>query len=218
VLASGVVQPGLDDAIAAFQRDTGRIVVVSYGPSPRLIQRLKNGERFDMVVATPGTFEAVGLGERAARDGLDVGRVGIGAVTRASTTGPDISTTSAFKNAVLGAREIVFTTGSSGTYFEGLLRKLDMYDQVEHRIRRYSSGPEVLEHVHEAADGVLGFAPLTELGRHMDARLRAVGPLPAEIQNYVLYRVLAITDDATTFANYLVGETAKRVFVAAGIE
>ena len=48
---------------------------------------------------------------------------------------------------LLAAESVVFTRGSSGVYFEALLKKMGLYEQVEGKITRYDDGASAIEHV-----------------------------------------------------------------------
>jgi len=54
---------------------------------------------------------------------------------------------------VLAAESIVFNRASSGIYFENLLKKMEIYDQVQARTTRYADGAAVMEHVLKAKAG-----------------------------------------------------------------
>jgi len=53
---------------------------------------------------------------------------------------PDISSSDALKRSVLAADSIVFNRASSGIYFENLLKKMEIYEQVQAKATRYADG------------------------------------------------------------------------------
>ena len=50
----------------------------------------------------------------------------MGVAVRAGAPMPDISNVEALKRSVLAAESLVFTRGSSGVYFEALLKKMGL--------------------------------------------------------------------------------------------
>ena len=136
---------------------------------------------------------------------------------------PDIANAEAIKRAVLEAESIVFNRASSGLYFEGLLKKMGVYEQIEAKAARYATGAEVMEHVLKGKGKEVGFGPITEILQYKDKGLRLVGPLPAEIQNLTAYVAVPMSagankEAAQAFVRFLGGPVGKPLFVAAGIE
>jgi molybdate transport system substrate-binding protein len=143
-------------------------------------------------------------------------------VIRPGAPVPDISSAEAIKHTVLEAESIVFNRASSGLYFESLLKKMGIYEQVESKSARYATGAEVMEHTLKGKGREVGFGPITEILQYKEKGLRLVGPLPAEIQNYTSYVAVAMSAASNKAAaqelvRYL-GGAGKPLFVAAGID
>ena len=172
VLSGGAIEPGLNAAAAAFQKATGHAVKVTYNTTPQIRKRVAGGETFDVVIAPPGAMKEFAAAGKIEAGGVDVGRVGMGVVIRPGAPVPDISSADAIKHTVLEAESIVFNRASSGLYFEGLLKKMGVYDQIESKAARYATGAEVMEHVLKGQGTEVGFGPITEIvhdgGRHDD--------------------------------------------------
>jgi len=142
---------------------------------------------------------------------------------RAGAPAPDISTGEALKRSVLAAESLVFTRGSSGVYFEGLLKKMGIYEQVVGKITRYDDGETAFEHVLRGKGNEVSFGQITEIRLFRDKGLRLVGPLPAEVQNYTTYASAPMTarpnvEVARAFVRHLGSPDGKALFAAAGIE
>jgi molybdate transport system substrate-binding protein len=146
----------------------------------------------------------------------------MGVVIRPGAPVPDIASADAIRKTVLEAESVVFNTASSGIYFEDLLKKMGIFDQIQSRTARYATGAEVMLHVAKGKGKEVGFGPITEILQYKDKGVRLVGPLPAEIQNLTSYTAVAMTagtqkDVANQFVKY-VGGAGKPIFVAAGVE
>jgi molybdate transport system substrate-binding protein len=223
VLSAGAVEPGLKAAAAAFQKESGHEAKITFATAPQLRKRVGGGEVADVVIAPPALLEEFAKEGKIAQDRVTVGRVGMGVAVRPGAPVPDISNADALKRSVLDAESIVFNRASSGIYFENLLKKMGIYEQVESKTTRYADGAAVMEHVLKGKGKEIGFGPVTEILQHKEKGLKLVGPLPAEVQNYTSYSAVAMTasgnaDIARAFVRFVSSPAGKTLFVAAGIE
>jgi molybdate transport system substrate-binding protein len=222
VLSGGAVEPGLNAAAAAFEKASAHSVKITYNTTPQMRKRVSAGDTFDVVIAPPAAIKDFAAAGKVEEGGVNVGRVGLGVVIRPGAPVPDISSAEAIKHTVLEAESIVFNRASSGLYFESLLKKMGIYEQVESKSARYATGAEVMEHTLKGKGREVGFGPITEILQYKEKGLRLVGPLPAELQNYTAYVAVPMSagsnkDVAGAFVRFL-GGPGKPLFVAAGIE
>jgi molybdate transport system substrate-binding protein len=223
VLSAGAIEPGLKAAAAAFQKASGHEVKISFNTAPQIRKRIEGGDLQDIVIAPPAAIEEFAKAGKLTAERASVGRVGLGVAVRPGAPGPDISSAAALRQSVLEAESIVFNRASTGLYFEGLLKKMGVYDQVEKKTTRYDDGASVMEHVLKGKGREIGFGAITEILLHRGHGLRLVGPLPAEVQNYTSYTASVMSaapaaGAAKDFIRYLGTPEAKAAFVAAGIE
>lgn len=223
VLSAGAIEPGLKAVAAAFQRETGHEVRITFNTAPQLRKRIAAGEAWDVVIAPPAVVEEFVKTGRAAAERVHVGRVGLGVAVRPDAPVPDVSNAEALKRTVLEADSLVFNRASTGLYFEGLLKKMGVYEQVEGKTARYPDGASVMEHLLRGKGKEVGFGPVTEILLFRDKGLRLVGPLPADLQNYTSYTAVPTAGGpdaaaASAFVRYLGSPAGKALFVAAGIE
>lgn len=223
VLSAGAIEPGLKAAAAAFQKESGHGAKITFATAPQLRKRVGGGEVADVVIAPPAVLEEFAKEGKIAQDRVTVGRVGMGVAVRPGAPVPDISSADALKRSVLEAESIVFNRASSGIYFENLLKKMGIYEQVESKATRYADGAAVMEHVLKGKGKEIGFGPITEILQHKEKGLKLVGPLPTEVQNYTSYSAVAMTasgnaDIARAFVRFVSSPAGKALFVAAGIE
>ena len=146
----------------------------------------------------------------------------MGVAVRAGAAAPDIASGDAFKKSLLGVDGVVFSRGSSGLYFEGLLKKMGIADQIHGKVTRYDEGASVFEHVLKSKGSEVGVGQITEIRLFRDKGLRLVGPLPADVQNFTSYAAASMTPASSTegrdFVRYLGSPAAKALFASAGIE
>lgn len=224
VMSGGAIEPGLKAVADAYRKQTGADVKISFNTTPQMRTRVGSGESFDVVIAPPAAIEEFAKAGRVA-DGerANVGRVGGGIAVRDGAPQPDISSSEAVKRAMLEAESVVFNRASTGLYFENLLKKMGIYEQIEARTTRYPDGASVMEHVVRGKGREIGFGPITEILLYRDKGLKLVGPLPPEIQNYTSYTAVPMAaatnrDGALAFLRYLATPAAKALFVTHGIE
>lgn len=222
VLSGGAIEPGLHAAAHAYEKQTGHTVKITFNTTPQIRKRVGSGETFDVVIVPPAAVKEFAAAGKVEPGGVDVGKVGMGVVIRPGAPAPDIASAEAIKRAVLEAESIVFNSASSGIYFENLLKKMGIYDQIVSRVTRYATGAEVMEHVLKGKGKEVGFGPITEILLFKEKGLRLVGPLPAEIQNLTAYVAVPMSAGgnkalAAEFTRYL-GGPGRPMFVAAGID
>jgi len=223
VLSGGAIEPGLRAATDAFEKQSGHQVRITFNTAPQIQKRVEGGDVFDVVIAPPSIIDALVRSGKVIAGGPSVGRVGLGVAVREGAPLPAIGTTDALKQSVLSAGGIVFNRASTGLYFEGLLRKLDLWTAVEGKTLRYADGASVLDHVRNGKGGDIAFAAITEILLYKDKGVRFVGPLPADVQNYTSY-VASLTPQgvgsaaAKALAAYFATPPSKQRFAAAGVE
>ena len=186
---------------------------------------MESNPAFDVVIAPPaviGDFAAAG---KLAETRANVGRVGMGVAVREGAPLPDISSADALKRSVLEAESLVFNRASTGLYLESLLKKMEVYAQVEGKTTRYADGASVMEHVikgeGKGSGREIGFGAMTEILLYQGKGLKLVGPVPAEVQNYTAYTAAPLASSAQAavaqqFVTFLSGP-GKPLFVAAGV-
>ena len=221
VLSGGAIEPGLKSAAAAFEKATGHTVKITFNTTPQMLKRIEGGDTFDVVIAPPGAVKK--FAGKVDEGGVNVGRVGSGVTVRPGAPVPVIATGEDVKKAVLEADSIVFNTASTGIYFENLLKKWGIFDEVKGKSVRYTTGAEVMKHVLKGKGKEVGFGPITEILLEKEHGIILVGPFPAEIQNYTSYTAVPMSagtqkDVAQAFVKFLGGPVGKPLFVKAGIE
>ncbi|MFO1310852.1 MAG: substrate-binding domain-containing protein [Burkholderiales bacterium] len=223
VLSGGAIEPGLRAAAGAFEKQSGHTVRITFNTAPQIQKRVEGGDKFDVVIAPPAVIEPLAKLGAVVAGGPSVGRVGLGAAVREGAPAPDIVTTDALRKTVLDADAIVFNRASTGVYFEGLLKKLDLWTAVEGKVTRYADGASVLEHVKNGKGRDIAFAAVTEILLYKDKGIRFVGPLPPDVQNYTSYTASLTPQGngsaaARELAAFFATSQSRQLFAAAGVE
>ena len=108
-------------------------------------------------------------------------KVGIGVAVKEGAPLPDIKTVEAFKRTLLAAKSVAYIDpkagGSSGIYFDGLLARLGIADEVRPKAK-LKQGGHVADLV-ASGEAELGVHQISEILPVKGVVL--VGPLPAEV-------------------------------------
>lgn len=223
VLSAGAVELGLETAAAAFEKQTRHVVKITFNTVPQVRTRIEGGERYDVVIATPAALDEFAKAGKIGKERAAIGRTGMGVAVRSGAAVPDIANGDAFKRSILAVDGLAFSRGSSGIYFEGLLKKMGIADQIQSKVTRFDDAGSAFEHLLKGKGNDVGVGQITEIRRFRDKGLRLVGPLPADLQNYTSYTAAPMTagsnaEGAREFVRYLGTPAAKALFAAAGIE
>jgi molybdate transport system substrate-binding protein len=223
VLAAGGMQPGLNAAAKVFRAKTGVEAKFTYEPPVDLGKRVAGGEAADIVVSSPAVIAELSKAGKVLPDGqMHLGRVGVGVVVREGAPLPDVSSTQALKGSLIDAEAVVYNTASSGTYIDGMLKKIGVFDQIQGKLIRLWDGTAVMHHLMEGRAKEFGFGGITDILLYRDRGLQLAGPLPAEIQNYANYSAAVISvapnaEGAKAFMTYLASPDGRALFLANGI-
>jgi molybdate transport system substrate-binding protein len=222
VISSVGVKAALEQLVPQFERTSDHKVKMTFGTAVPLKRQIDGGESFDVVILTPALVEdLVKQGKVAAGTSANVAKSGIGVAIRAGAPKPDIGTAEAFKRAVLNAKAIAYSKeGQSGAAMARIIDRLGIAEQMRSKtVLETRSGLTAANVVEGTAE--LAFVLISEILPIAGAEL--AGPLPAELQNYVVFvaGVSAGTRDAAAakaFIDFLRGPAAAPVLAAKGME
>src|SRR3989441_9172321 len=115
VLSAGAVEPGLRAAAAAFQKQSGHGVNITFNTAPEIRKRIAGGDAFDVVIAPPAALDEFAGAGKVTADRANLGRVGLGVAVRPGAAAPDISGGGEAKRSGLQTRTIVFHRAPRGS-------------------------------------------------------------------------------------------------------
>lgn len=225
VMSAGAVKAMLVALGAEFERGTGNKLDLNFGTAGSLRDRLKAGEKADLVILSESAIDALettGLFVRGSR--TDLGRTVTGVVVKEGAPLPDISTPEAFKAALLKASSVAYTDpeagGSSGTMFAALLEKLGIAAEVNKKAVLGKGGVDVATSIAEGR-AEIGTTFISEVLPVKGAKV--VGTLPGALHNSNTYTA-AITagsasgEAAAALLRHLTNPAGRARWTAAGLE
>jgi molybdate transport system substrate-binding protein len=211
----------VDELKPQFERTTGHKLAIKYDGSPLLQKAIEAGEGFDIVLLTVDSMDTIAKGGKIdAATRKIVARSGLGVAMRAGAKKPDISTTEAFKQAMLKAKSIAYVTvGVSGRHFITMCERLGIADEVKAKGKTKPSG-NVAELV-SAGEAELAIQQVSELLSTPGVEL--VGPLPPELQLTTIFTAAlagesSAPDAAKSFMDFLATPEAIAIIKAKGME
>jgi molybdate transport system substrate-binding protein len=183
ILSGAAMRTFLNEIVPLFEQANGARVDVEYRLTSVLKKEIAEGIAFDIaLLPRPEIDELAQAGRIAAGATADVARSTVGLCVRSGAAKPDIATVPAFKAALTAARSISYSDGPSGAYVEDLLGKLGLAEAMAAKTR-LTSRP-VAELV-AAGEAEIGLQQIVAILPVKGADL--VGPLPAELQNVIIY-------------------------------
>jgi len=222
VLGDNPLRPALIEIGEAFRRDTGRHVEFVFGPSPVIHKKVADGETADLLVIQPDFVAAlIKSGKVVPGEHPLIGRVGIGLAGRADAPVRDVGTVEAFRQVLLDADSLIFNTVASGNHFATVLERLGIAESVKAKVVRLPPGAGAYERVIQGKgnDLAVGTIPIIRVTKGV----RLIGPLPPELQSYLVYAAAPMTGAASpqtakTFIAFLASPAARALFLANGVE
>ena len=185
IMAPWAIATVLAVAGPEFERATGHKLNVSVDLAAVVVQRVNAGEAFDIAVATPQQIDAlVKDGKLLADTRADLTKAGIGVEVKKGAPKPDISTVDAFKRAMLAAKTIGYLKiGTSGQMVAAAFAKIGLTEAVKDKL--ILPEDDVVSEMVAAGKIEIGMVNISQILTSEGVDL--VGPLPAEIQSYIIF-------------------------------
>lgn len=212
-MSSGSAEPALDGVAEAFTSSSGHEVAITYNAVV---------EPFDVLVASREAMERRFGGTGVLdRDGVCIGRMGIGVATRTGAPTPDIADRDSLRTALLAADTILITDNhTSGRHMEAVMERLGVYRTVAARIERHQTGPAALERLIGGDGDELAFLSANEIRLYTHRGATLVGMVPDSVQKLREFVAVAAAesskrDVARCFVQFCGGDGAH-IFASHG--
>jgi molybdate transport system substrate-binding protein len=220
VLSTTAFKGVLEELGPQFEKATENKVVLSFAPTAVIKTQIEQGAAFDVAVLTSAVNDGLASAGKIVPDSRRiVARAGMGVAILNGAPKPDLSTVEAFKAALMNAKSVGFNgQGASRAGFEALFQKLGIADALASKIKLLQTG---------APEGVakgeveIGLGPISEI--IPTPGVQVAGPLPADIQTYLVLSAGISSDSKATaaaaaFINFLAGPSVVPVLKAKGME
>jgi molybdate transport system substrate-binding protein len=219
VLASTAMKTVLEELGPQFEQATGNKVDFAFAPAAVLKAKIDQGAAFDVAILTAPLTDGLAGEGKIDTMRTTIAHAGIGVAIHKGAPKPDISTTAAFKQALLNAKSIGFTAaGASGVYLKTLFEKLGIADELKPKLKPLegAAGEATAN-----GDIEIGLTQISEILPYANAEL--LGPLPSDIQSYTSFSAAVSAaskeaDVAKAFIKSLAAPAALAAIKAKGME
>jgi molybdate transport system substrate-binding protein len=224
VLSAGAVGPALKALAADYQKQGRNTVALTFGNVGQIQDRLKAGGAADVIILSKAALDDLAKARGLVAGSVKLlGRVGMGVAIKAGAPQPNIATPGAFKAALLATPSIAYSDpaggGSSGIFFDQLIQKLGIADQIRAKavlIRGGSAADPIIQG--KAAMAVQNSSELIAV-----PGIQFVGPFPATDQNYIAYSAGVAIESAEpnlalSFIRFITSPAAAKRWHAAGFD
>ena len=208
-----------------FAQATGNHVALTAGTVREIETRLKGPEVPDVVVLPTPMMDALDkTGTFRPGSRISLARVGIGVVVRAGHPAPDISTVDAVRRTLLAAGSIAHPDpkggGIAGAQITRMFERLGIADAVRPKVTLAYAFVGGVERVAKG-EAELGLFNISEILPVKGVTL--VGPLPAELQSYIVFSGAvhagsAAPAAASAYLEMLASAGAREAWKNAGFE
>ena len=196
VAGGGPLPDVMGTLLPMFEKATGNTVKISFKAEPAIAAELKQGAA-DLVITNSEVVDQLATSGDVVRDGktlLMISKVAVG--VKAGAPRPDISTPDKLKAALLAAKTVGYSQGSSGQHFQTVIQKLGIADAIKAKavvVQGRPVGAAIASG--EAEIGVQQVAELRPV-----AGVDVIGELPPALQKQIPYSsgVAAKAKDAAT--------------------
>lgn len=221
LLTSNSMRAVIAELLPALERAGGVRVTVSYDPAQIMMKRIAAGETGDLaILGQPSIDELTRQGKLVPGSERTLARCGVGIGVRAGARKPDVATVDAFRQALLEARSVAYTSsGASGIHFSGVIERLGIAAEVKAKSVTQPGG--LVGEIVVRGDAEIAIQQIPEL--MAVAGVDLVGPLPQALQNISVCVGGVFADSkqraaAQALLASLATPAAARVFRARGLE
>jgi molybdate transport system substrate-binding protein len=182
ILSGGAMRTLMNDVVPLFERQSGVTVEIAFRLTSVLQKEIEAGAAFDIALLPRPELEDLMRQSKIAAGIVDVARSTVGLAVRAGAPKPDIATVAVFKETLLAARSISYSDGPSGAYIADLLQRLGLAEAMRPKTRLTNRPVAELVAAGEVEIGMQQIVAILPV-----AGAELVGPLPAELQNVIIY-------------------------------
>ncbi len=176
------MKESFEQLLPKFEMKTGVKVNATYGTGVGTKQEAAKGDPYDVFVILPPYEEALNSGNLVKKDGKIVGAFILAITVKKGSPLPDISSAAAVKKDLLDAKALVTvdpTMGSVGVATNACLKKLNILDQVQSKVKYVPNGGGVGKSVLDGTSDI-GLGPyVSDLKGQQEPRSHR-GRRPAE--------------------------------------
>ena len=203
VLSTLALKGAVGNLASRFEAEGGVRIDADFAPTLALLERLRGGERADVVILTKEALDDLAArGTVVAASCADLARSFVGIAVKAGAVHPDIATEAALRITLLGARSVGYSRlGASGIFFAQLIERMGIAADINARAKIIPQGFTAELLVSGEAD--LAVQQISEL--KLVGGVEIVGPIPRRLQRPAVFSAgrLAMSDKVASSGRLL---------------
>ncbi|HLQ93121.1 MAG TPA: substrate-binding domain-containing protein [Xanthobacteraceae bacterium] len=215
---SNALKSTVSEHSVTLDKGSGVILKATYGTTEPLRLRIEKGEMVDFaLLGEEAIDDLLKKGRLVAGSRVAVARAGLGVAIRQGAPKLDLSSTEAFKRAMLAAKSISYNErGLTGDYLKVLFARLGITEAVKAKHKNGRGAALV-----STGESEIGITQVSEI--LIEPGLDVAGLFPAEIQNYSIFAAAIGTDsDEPQIAHQIIRHFVRsewvKVMVSKGLE
>jgi molybdate transport system substrate-binding protein len=225
VLATIALQSVMEDVTPRFEKTTGHKVTSTFGLGVVMVQRVREGEVADLVLAPRSAIDGL-IKAAKLEPGSDVSlaRSSIGVAVRKGAPKPDISTPEALRRALIAAKSISYSNpafgSTSAVHFAKVLGRLGIAEEINAKTKFPPEGGFAARLL---ATGEAEMA-VQQIGELISVPgVELLGPLPGELQLVTIFAAAIPSaahqaESARALIKYLQSPEAMAVMKTKGLD
>lgn len=189
-LISTAMKDAVDTLAPGFERDSGNVLHVGYGPSGGIARRFLGGEPADVIVIGSEQLDDLIRQDKVLSGSTVIARTGIAICVKKGAPHPDVSTPEALKRALLAAKTVGYTSpAGGGVTVAPILRafeRLGISDQIAAKAKLAAGGPNGRVSVLvSSGEAEIALQEVSEL--MTNPGVDVIGMLPPELQQITTF-------------------------------
>lgn len=185
LLSAASMQTVFKQIVGDFEGRSGHKVSLRYSTMGAITERVKAGERADLVISSPASISAlVASGKLTAGSEVTIAKTGVGIIVPAGSPNPRVESVADFRRALLDARVVVYANpaggGAAGIHIARVIQTLGLSEPLKAKTK-FGAGGDVTEVTLAEGPGALGLTQVSEIVGKPGAQFI---PVPDALQNY----------------------------------
>lgn len=184
VLGPGGLRPFGQEVLPVFERSSHHKVTPTWVPGPQVLEKLMGADIVDVAILPSSAADQL-VRLVKLREPIKLATSQVGVAVPSGGRRPDISSTETLKQALLDAKAIAYSGGTSGAALTALFERLGIAETIKGKLRQIQGEPVGAALARGEAE--IGFQQMGEL---LPVKgIDVIGPLPSSVEAPLVFAV-----------------------------
>ena len=172
------------EMVANFEKRTGIQIKTNWLPTVEIVDLIQKGMAGDLVILSGINIDTLlDQGFILANSRINYVSSGIGIGIQKNSLKPKITSQEEFRNTLINAQSIAYSTGPSGVYLKDLFQKMGLSEQLQAKLKIIQGEPVGMVVLRGEAE--IGLQQIPEILSVPE--IDYLGPLPPELQSITTF-------------------------------